>query len=230
MKVLIIDNTLDRDCWGSEDLRRFVTTSGDRTAFVRRAPQGDLPSSLRGFDRVIVSGSRTSCLEEGDWIAREDELLREAVSTGKPLLGVCYGHQALNRAIGGRELLRKAAEPEYGWTQIEITERAPLFEGLPEKFWSFSSHYEEVATPAKGMKLLARSERCGVQACRYEDKPIYGIQFHPEKLLEDTAKSIAGWKKDPKRRKIILDERKGPKLYDAKVGERIFSNFLTEKA
>jgi GMP synthase (glutamine-hydrolysing) len=228
MKVLIIDNTLDRDSWGSRELKRFVTASGDRTAFVRRGPSGDLPASIKGYDRVIISGSRSSCLEDSPWVSDLDRLLREAVSLGKPTLGVCYGHQALNRAIGGFKRLRKAPIGEFGWTEIEVLERAPLFAGLPDRFWSFSSHYEEVFDLPKGMRLLARSADCAVQACRYEDLPIYGIQFHPEKNLDDTKRSIAAWRKDHRKDQIRHPNR-GDRLYDAKVGETIFSNFLKEE-
>jgi GMP synthase-like glutamine amidotransferase len=224
MKVLIIDNTRDQDCWGSSDLRSFVTKSSDRTAFVRRAPENDLPKSIREYDRIILSGSRTSCLEEGAWISNLDELLKEALRESKPILGVCYGHQALNRILGGRKILRRGELGEFGWTEIEVVERAPLFEGLPDRFWSFSSHYEEVAELPKGMRLLAKSDRCAIQACRLEDLPVYGIQFHPEKDLPSTEKSIEGWKKEG--RKEILRVKDGSKLFNPKVGDRIFENFL----
>ena len=226
MKVLVIDNTRDPDSWGCADLRSFVTKSPDRTAFVRRSPEGDLPDSIRGFDRVILSGSRTSWLEEGPWISRLDELLREAIREGRPILGVCYGHQSLNRALGGQRVLRRAERGEFGWTEIEIVERAPLFEGLPDRFWSFSSHYEEVAELPKGMRLLARSAGCPIQACRLEDLPVYGIQFHPEKNLDSAERSIAKWKHDDRRGRISR-EKDGRKLYDPSVGERIFGNFLS---
>jgi GMP synthase (glutamine-hydrolysing) len=227
MKVLIIDNTLDQESWGARELRRFVTRATDRTAFVRRGPNADLPRSLRGIDRIIISGSRSSCLEKSEWVNELDGLLREAISVGKPTLGVCYGHQALNRAVGGVERLRKAPVGEFGWTEIEVLERAPLFQGLPDRFWSFSSHYEEVCDLPKGMRLLARSADCGVQACRYEDLPIYGIQFHAERNLEEAKRSIANWRKDD-RKNIIRHPDRSEKFYDPKVGDTIFANFLKE--
>ncbi len=229
MKVLIIDNTRDPESWGSADLREFVTKSPDRTAFVRRAPEEDLPASIRGYDRVILSGSRTSCLEEGAWISRLDALLKESLREGKPVLGVCYGHQSLNRALGGHRVLRKGEPGEFGWTEIEVVERAPLFEGLPDRFWSFSSHHEEVAELPKGMRLLARSKACAIQACRLEDLPVYGIQFHPEKNLPSCDRSVAAWKKDD-RKSQILRPKEGNKLYNAAVGEKIFGNFLAGNA
>lgn len=226
MKVLIIDNTLDRDSWGSASLRSFVMKSTDRTAFVRRAPQSDLPDSPAGFDRIILSGSRTSCLEEGTWVSRLDDFLKSSLNLAKPILGVCYGHQALNRVLGGKSILRKGPKGEFGWTKIQLIERAPLFAGLSDEFWSFSSHYEEIATLPKGMRHLAKSTDCNIQACRLEDLPVYGIQFHPEKNLSSAEDSIREWKKDG-RSSQILHEKSGDKLYDPTVGDKIFENFLS---
>lgn len=232
MKVLIIDNTLDQDSWGSSALKSFVTKSKDRTAFVRRAPHGDLPKDIRNFDRVIISGSRTSCLEEGGWISDLDRLLRDALTAKKPVLGVCYGHQALNRVLGGKSILRKAATPEFGWTEIEVLEKAPLFSGLPEKFWSFSAHFEEIATLPKGMKLIARSADCAIQACQLGDLPVYGIQFHPERNLSVAKTTIGKWRQDGKKVRLKFDIRHGDaseKLFNAEVGDQIFENFLSGK-
>lgn len=228
MKVLVIDNTLDRDSWGSSELSTFVQKSPDRTAFIRRAPQSDLPESSRGYDRIILSGSRTSCFEETTWVGKLDAFLKEALNAGKPILGVCYGHQALNRVLGGSTLLRKGPKGEFGWTEIELIERSPLFNGLPDKFWSFSSHYEEISSLPKGMRHLARSSDCEIQACRLGELPVYGIQFHPEKDLKSAYASISAWKKDDRKNKI-LHEKMGEKLYSPHVGNRIFENFLSEK-
>jgi GMP synthase (glutamine-hydrolysing) len=226
MKVLIIDNTQDRDCWGSADLKRFVTNSPDRTAFVRRAPQSDLPDSVHEYDRIILSGSRSSCLSDDPWVAKLDHLIREALTENRPILGVCYGHQAIARVLGGKNVLRKGHAGEFGWTEIEIVAPSPLFKGLPERFWSFSSHYEEVSEIPPGMKLLAQSKACAIQATQLEGRPVYGIQFHPEKDLGDTKKSLREWSLE--KRKNVLRENDSPKLYNADVGTKIFGNFLEE--
>ncbi len=224
MKVLIIDNTQDRDCWGSSDLKRFVTTSPDRTAFVRRSPQGDLPDSIRGYDRIILSGSRSSCLTNDPWVSKLDHLIREALTENRPMLGVCYGHQAIARVLGGKPVLRKGSEGEFGWTEIEVVSPSNLFRGLPARFWTFSSHYEEVSELPPGMKLLAQSKKCAIQASQLGDRPVFGIQFHPEKNLDDSKKSFREWKRE--RRSNILRPSDGSKIYSAEVGEKIFGNFM----
>lgn len=226
MKVLIIDNNIDRDSWGSPNLKRYTLKHPNATAFVRRGPHDDLPKSVRGFDKIMLSGSKTSCLEEGPWISRLDDLIREALNESKPLLGVCYGHQSLNRALGGREILGKNPIPEFGWTKIELLqENNPLFTGLPKEFYSFSWHYEAVMKLPKGMKHLARSADCEIQACQLEDRPVWGIQFHPEKKFEDAVNGLAKRVKEG-HTEGLLHPNDGAKLFDEKVGDLIFGNFL----
>lgn len=215
-----------KESWGSEDLKRYVLRHPTRSAYVRRGPHDDLPESIRAYDKLILSGSLTSCLAEGPWITKLDDLIREALEAGKPILGVCFGHQSLIRATGGVNYLRKGSTPEYGWTEIERTEsESKLFEGLPNKFYSYSSHLEEVASLPTGMRHLAKSDRCGIQAYEIIGKPAFGIQFHPEKDLESSKKSIKD-KLASKDAPFVLRPNESEKLYDAKVGDTIFENFL----
>lgn len=227
MKVLIIDNTIDRKSWGSPELARFGKLFPGATVYVRRAPEGDLPKTPYGFDRVIVSGSKTAAAEDAPWIFNLHQFILRTIDAGKPYLGVCYGHQSLVRALGGKETVRRAAEAEFGWTRIELLESSSggLFEGLPPEFYSFSSHFDEVFNLPSGVKCLARSQRCQVQACQIEAKPVFGIQFHPEKNLPEAEATLLERKKlgIPK---DLLHPKEGAHLYDPQVGEILFRNFL----
>lgn len=225
MRLLIIDNTLDPDSWGSSNLARFGRLSSGSTVTVRRAPHDDLPSNPSVYDKVILSGSRTSCLEDAPWISRLDAFVRDWIGSGKPLLGVCYGHQALVRAMAGKTHVRKAAEPEFGWTRIEVLEGSPLLEHVPREFHSFSSHYEEVAELPAGFRRLARSRDCEIQACQLGDRPVFGIQFHPEKDLNEGERILSDKKKAGAPKKL-LGLGQGKTLFDASIGETIFGNFL----
>lgn len=226
MKVLIIDNNVMRESWGSSDLKNFALKNPSHEAFVRRGPHNDLPDSIRAYDKLILSGSLTSCFHEASWVTKLDDLIREALNLGKPMLGVCFGHQSIVRALGGTKYLGKGHTPEYGWTKIERVEKeSKLFEGLPNQFYSFSSHLEEVSELPLGLKLLAKSELCGIQAYELSGKPVFGIQFHPEKDLESSKKSIVD-KLKSKDAKFVLHPKESEKLYNAEVGEKIFGNFL----
>jgi GMP synthase-like glutamine amidotransferase len=226
MRVLIVDNTIDPDSWGSPDLARSCARVPGVTISVRRAPQEDLPRDLRGFDRVVLSGSKTSCFEEAPWVTRLEALVREAMSEKKPLLGVCYGHQTIARMLGGKAVLGRSARPEVGWTGLSKIAPSRLTEGLPDRFHSFSRHFEEVSSLPKGLKHTLRSERCENQAFEMEGAPVFGIQFHPERSLEEAEKTLAERRKlgEPKE---LLGYGKGPELFDPAVGDTIFRNFLS---
>lgn len=225
MKILIIDNTIDNDSWGSYELARFGKLAPGATVYVRRAPHDDLPRSATAFDRLIISGSRTSAMEDAPWIARLHDFVRKALNDSKPVLGVCYGHQTLARVLGGKEMVRRAAHPELGWTKIDILETSPLLSGLKDSFYSFSSHYDEVGTLPPGVRLQARSADCGIQSFQLIDRPVFGIQFHPEKDLPGARKTFAAKKKNGEG-KILLHPERSEELYDPKVGETIFGNFF----
>lgn len=225
MEILIIDNTIDRDCWGSEELRRLVRMKTGITLHVRRAPQHDLPENPAPYDGIIVSGSKTSILDQAPWINELEIFIRSAVEQGKPYLGVCYGHQILVRSLAGMDAVGKSSTPEIGWSQIQLIADSPLTQGLPRTFYTFSSHFEEVRKLPSGMKCLANSKDCQIQAYQLENQPIYGIQFHPEKLPADAERTLQRRKKEGTP-KTLLNPTRGLELYNSRIGETIFKNFL----
>ncbi|NDD90547.1 type 1 glutamine amidotransferase [bacterium] len=237
MRVLVLDNTLDRDSWGSADLVRAIGSSGSVITTVRRSPHEDLPAlkSLGIYDRIVMSGSRTAATEESPWISKLDDLIRYVLDKGIPLLGVCYGHQAIARVLGSDNYpknVRRSATPEIGWTEIiqlpQAGNATNLLDGLPQRFHSFSVHYDEVCEVPRGATLLARSERCAIQAFSVDQKPVFGVQFHPERGCEAGERTLALSAKK-KLDFSLLNPGKGPHLYSAQVAKVIFENFLRGK-
>lgn len=225
MRILIIDNNIDRHSWGASNLVRFATRETGATVSVRRGPHDDLPASIRSFDRLVISGSRTSCLDTLPWITRLEKLIREAVDAGTPVLGVCFGHQILARTLGdGERSVRKGRVPEFGWTRIEQTAPSPLFEGLPDSFHSFSSHFEEVTDLPRGFRLLARSHDCAIQAMQLGQRPVYGIQFHPEKN-ETEAQEIFDERTRKGEGRSLMHAGRTRACFNPEVGLKIFTNF-----
>lgn len=227
MKVLIIDNYIDPQNWGAADLSAFAQSAPGAEVHVRRAPQSDLPASPREYDKIIVSGSATRVHDQAPWVDSLVAFIKQALNENKPFLGICYGHQMLARAVSGQESVGAAAVGEIGWTKIQVTSESKLFDGLPRDFYSFSSHFDEVKKAPPGFVNLARSEACGVQAMQLGDSPIYGIQFHPERLLAEGEARYASAKKEKVNPRFFLNAGKGAKLFDPKVGEKIFGNFLS---
>ena len=226
MKILIVDNNINSDSWGSFDLQTMARLAPEATISTKRAPQGDLPSNISIYDRIILSGSKTRALEDAPWIDQLIDLIKKAIDLKKPLLGICYGHQALVRAIGGKEHLAESKIPEYGWTKINVFEVCPLFNQIPDYFYSFSAHQDEVVTLPPGTQHVASSEDCSIQAFQLENSPIFGIQFHPEKNLQEAEKILTNRKK-MRNSPPLLNPDKGEKLYQPIIGETLFRNFFS---
>jgi GMP synthase-like glutamine amidotransferase len=126
------------------------------------------------YDLVVSLGSEESAYDDGlAWVAREQEILREAVSREVPVLGICFGSQILARALGGRAM--RSQRSEIGWVPIRSRDPGLVGEGP----W-FQWHHDTFTAPT-GAALLAESP-AGPQA--YTVGRSLGVQFHPEVTLE----------------------------------------------
>lgn len=225
MNILVIDNNINRIDWGSNALRRALSLQSGITIETRRGPERDLPRDLDRFQRIVVSGSKTSCLAEEEWVNELETLMTIAMEKRIPLIGVCYGHQILARILGTNSVLGKGKEPEFGWVKIKKTAESVIFNSLPKEFFSFGAHYEAVIKAPSSVRVLATSDRCSIQAFEVKDIPAWGMQFHPEVALDGAKKRFDECRLN-KSPKVLLHENESEKLYDSKIGETIFTNFL----
>jgi GMP synthase-like glutamine amidotransferase len=153
---------------------------------------------------VIVTGSEASISKPEPWFEVELAAIRRAFDLGKPIFGSCFGHQMLVVALSGAEYARPSPTPELGWAPVEVLARDELFDGLPNPFWVFVSHFDEVCDPPSPWQVLARSAGCAVHAIRYGDRPIWGIQAHPEIPPEHGVVLLEGFlDKAPERAELI---------------------------
>ncbi|MEM0128750.1 MAG: GMP synthase subunit A [Thermoplasmata archaeon] len=134
-----------------------------------------MPLERMRADGVVLSGGALS-LEGGETTLGAVEGWIDSARV--PVLGICVGHQFLARHFGGR-VARGA--PEFGRIEVVIDEPShPLFAGLPSPFRAWSSHNDHVVALPPGWLRLAHSPACPVQAMAHPDRPIWGVQFHPE--------------------------------------------------
>jgi GMP synthase-like glutamine amidotransferase len=139
----------------------------------------------RDYDAVLSFGSAVHPDQEDDypWVAEERQLLADLIEQGVPLLGVCLGAQLVAAAAGAR--VRRAAQPEIGWYDVDVAARAshdPLIAPLAPRFDALEWHSYEFALPPDAT-ALASSANC-LQAFRVGELA-WGIQFHAEVTLED---------------------------------------------
>jgi len=95
-----------------------------------------------------------------------------------PLLGICYGQQMIAHVFGAK--VAKGASAEYGLGEVEIDEEDVLFKGVPKKIRTWVSHFDEVKELPSDFVKLAHSDTCDIEALRHKERPIFGVQFHPE--------------------------------------------------
>ena len=150
-----------------------------------------LLSSMGG---IISMGGPMSVYERAKypWISKELALLREAVASGLPVLGVCFGAQMLAAALGAK--VTKNPQKEIGWYPVMRepgSDGDPLLDAFGQTETVFQWHGDTFALP-KGAMRLASSPLCAEQGFRY-GRAIYGLQFH----VEVTEAMIRAWMQTP---------------------------------
>ncbi len=95
-----------------------------------------------------------------------------------PLLGICYGHQLIASMQNG--IIESGESKEYGFTTVQIKEKAHIFKGLSDFEQVWMSHKDFVKTVSENYLITASSQNLPVVAYRHKTKPIFGVQFHPE--------------------------------------------------
>jgi GMP synthase (glutamine-hydrolysing) len=186
---------------------------------------GELPPPVSSrawtYDGVVISGSQTSVYDDHEWIHEATDWFRRAHAAGVPTLGVCWGHQFVAQALGGR--IVDMAEYELGYRRITRVGEDDLFEGVPRTFTAFETHSDRVAELPSGTVTLARND-FGVQAFR--DGAAYGVQFHPE-YDRETAEWVTKNKELPDERiRSVLDGITDETAAAAETATRVFDNFL----
>ena len=129
-----------------------------------------------------------------------------------PVLGVCYGMQLLGQHFGGEVLPTR--EREYGRREIEVIAESPLFAGTPPKQDVWMSHGDQVEKLDESFIALARTDTCDWAACRHRERPVFGIQFHPEvhhsehgsRILRNFLFDVVGCKADWRMSSFIEDQ------------------------
>lgn len=170
-------------------MRRSADRAGLSARVLRPGAIAD-PAMPGTFTHLILSGSEASALRVQAWEAPLAGLVRVWVRSGRPLLGICYGHQFLAKVLLGPGHVRRSRSPEVGFQRIQW-DRHPLFEGQgdPEVF---TFHQDEVHDLPAEMPILASSDACAIQAVQYGAGPAFGVQFHPEFTAEE-ARAILSW-------------------------------------
>ena len=150
--------------------------------FVVVAPfMGEPLPREKEFSGVVITGSRFMVTEPEAWTNETIRWLREAVSRPIPILGICYGHQLIAHAMGGKVDYHPKGR-EIGSVEVTktlVAEDDLLFRDLPSKFDVYVSHLQSVLRIPPNSKVLASNGFEPHQAFVLNNH-VWGVQFHPE--------------------------------------------------
>ncbi len=134
---------------------------------------------------LILSGGPSSVYEPN-----APRINPQILEIDLPILGLCYGHQLIAQITKGK--VEPATCKEYGIAQVEIDKSVGVLEGAGKKEKVWMSHGDTVFAPPFEFEVLAHTKSCPVAAFRHKEKPIYGLQWHPEVIQTKNGMHMLG--------------------------------------
>lgn len=156
---------------------------------------------------IILSGGPASVQA-----AQAPQVLREIFDLGVPVLGICYGLQAMAHALGGS--VKSCLKREFGEAIVSKKNESVLLQGLAEEFSVWMSHGDQVEVLPDGFISVAETKSCANAVIEDKERHFYGVQFHPEvvhtkdgkSLLLNFLYSIAGLKAEWKMNNVLAEK------------------------
>ncbi|WP_132058489.1 type 1 glutamine amidotransferase [Halorussus amylolyticus] len=170
--LLVLENEVDPDTrYFVPEIVRYLSEHDVYTY----ADEGGQPS-VEDVDGVVISGSTAGVYDREDypWMDEQAELVRELVEREIPTLGVCFGHQIINHALGGRVehrgLTNRLVRADF--------DDDPLFSGVNDVVPMV--HGDHVVERGDGMERIGSADYYENLATRHRDAPVWTVQYHPE--------------------------------------------------
>jgi GMP synthase (glutamine-hydrolysing) len=190
--IYLIDNTLDGQGASPRELRAVLGRMREGVEILTEPYHSVSLKRVKSLrpSHIILSGQShpwTNYSKES--LAGVFEVIRKA---SQPILGVCGGHQQIALVFGAPVDLMERLEPgegyqgarrERGYFPVE-TSGTGIFKDLPKQITVWHSHFDELKELPKGFRRTAWNESCPIQAMEQTQRPVFGVQFHPE-LFDD---------------------------------------------
>jgi GMP synthase (glutamine-hydrolysing) len=192
---------------------------------VRRVDRGEPLPESGSCAGVVVTGSSSMLTDREPWSERAGAWLAEQARAELPLLGICYGHQLLAQALGGR-VGDNPRGREIGTVEIRVLPAGrddPLLVGLGATFAAHATHVQSVLELPPGARHLAESDRDPHQVFAW-GRRAWGVQFHPEFDAETMRGYLDGRREQLVREGLDADALRAG-VREAPCGRRILRRF-----
>ena len=152
---------------------------------------GELPDGAEAHDAYLITGSPAGVYEDHPWIPPLLQFIRSA--KGRRMVGICFGHQAMAEALGG-----KVEKSDKGWgvglQRYSIRQVEPWMDPVGEIAVAVS-HQDQVVVQPPNTQVVAASAFTPFAALTWTDRPAFSVQFHPE-FSPDYAKALVERRRD----------------------------------
>lgn len=156
--------------------------------------EGAPPPPLAEFDGLLISGSPAGVYEGHAWIKPAEDLVRRAAAAGKPVVGICFGHQLMAQAFGGQ-----VEKSHKGWGvgvhAYNVIGDAPWMAPRQLRVACMAFHQDQVVAPPEGAETIAASEFCPHAILKYAQGPAISFQSHPE-FTHEYAEALLRMRRD----------------------------------
>ncbi|KAL2613058.1 hypothetical protein R1flu_024750 [Riccia fluitans] len=194
MNKMLLQHEETFEALRADEIVRFRASveKGKDTWDVYPVVEGIFPSDedLEKYDGFVLTGSRHDAHANEPWILKLCELLQSLHEKKSRMLGICFGHQVMSRAFGG-----KTGRAEVGWEiglrKVQLMDTMftkPYAVGLPPVIKLYTVHRDQVQELPLGGELLGLSERTGIEMFSIGDH-VLAIQGHPE-FTEDVVTDL----------------------------------------
>ncbi|GAA1717178.1 aminodeoxychorismate synthase component I [Streptomyces yatensis] len=183
MRTLLVDNY---DSFTYNLFHYLAEVNGREPEVIRHDDPGWKPEMLRDFDNVVISPGPGSPERPADFGVCRDIILDGAL----PLLGVCLGHQGVGLLSGARVV--RAPEPRHGRLSRVTHDGSGLFTGLPSPFDVVRYHSLTVTDLPEELRATAWTEDGVLMGIAHRERPLWGVQFHPESICTEHGRLLLG--------------------------------------
>ena len=202
MKIGILETGLIREELADHNdpypvmFERLLGLAGRKLDFAAYSVlRGEMPESIYDCDGWLITGSRYGVYEQLDWMLELEDFIRQLAQAERPLIGVCFGHQIIAAALGG-----KVVKSDLGWKvgvqHYDVDRRYDWMGESPPSVAMHAYHQDQIVDCPPSAEVFLSSAGCPVAGLSYGDS-IISVQAHPEieesyerELLEMFAGSV----------------------------------------